>query len=253
VSLSAEPPAEALARDEALLDQVAPGGPTLVRWYTASAPAMVLGLGAWHHRQDVVDLARCQAAGVQLIARRAGGGAVLLDANMLCAAICVPLPDPRVPADLTASYHWLGEGLARALRQLGLADVERVDVAQARADVRALAARTDAPGRLLLDVCYGALSPHEVLVHRQPGGPGSKIVGLAQVRRRHAALFQLGLLLHDQSPLADLLRVEDEATRDELRQALRRRTVGLADVLPTPPDLGAIVQACNGALHAPAA
>ncbi len=32
---------------------------------------------------------------------------------------------------------------------------------------------------------------------------GAKVVGLAQVRRQHAALFQVGILLRDQSPLAD--------------------------------------------------
>ena len=31
---------------------------------------------------------------------------------MLCGAICVPLPDPRVGADLTESYRWLGEYFA---------------------------------------------------------------------------------------------------------------------------------------------
>jgi lipoate-protein ligase A len=249
VSLSAEPPAEALAHDEALLDQVVPDGPTCVRWYTVSAPAVVLGLGSWQQRGAIVDESRCRAVGVQLLARRAGGGAVLLDDGMLCAAICVPLPNPRVPADLTASYRWLGDGLAAALRALGVQRIERVEVAQARADVSALRTRTDPVGPLLLQTCYAALSPHEVVVYRQPGGP-SKIVGLAQVRRRHAALFQLGVLLRDQSPLADLLRVDAEATREQLRQALRQRTAGLADVLPAPPAPAAIIDAVCNALRA---
>ena len=63
--------------------------------------------------------------------------------------------------------------------------------------------------RLLLTTCYGALSPHEVVVGT------AKLVGLAQIRRRHAALFQFGILLQDQSPLADLLVVPDEPTREE--------------------------------------
>jgi hypothetical protein len=53
------------------------------------------------------------------------------------------------------------------------------------------------------------------------------LVGLAQIRRRHAALFQFGILLHEQSPLADFLNVPDEPTREQLRAELQRRTIGL--------------------------
>ena len=54
-----------------------------------------------------------------------------------------------------------------------------------------------------------------------------KLVGLAQVRRRRAALFMLGVLLEDQSRLADYLLVSDEPSREAVRTALRERTVGL--------------------------
>ncbi len=52
------------------------------------------------------------------------------------------------------------------------------------------------------------------------------------MRRRDRALFQMGLLLRDQSPLADLVHVPDEAVREAYRAELRRRTVGLAELLP---------------------
>jgi lipoate-protein ligase A len=74
---------------------------------------------------------------------------------------------------------------------------------------------------LLLAACYGALSPHELVVGH------AKLVGLAQVRRRHAVLYQFGILLQDQSRLADYLVVPNEHSRDEMRDALRKRTVGL--------------------------
>ena len=70
----------------------------------------------------------------------------------------------------------------------------------------------DAAARLLLDACYGALSPHEVV-----DATARKVVGLAQVRRRHAALFQVGILLRDQSPLADLLAFPTKRAREALR------------------------------------
>ena len=74
---------------------------------------------------------------------------------------------------------------------------------------------------MLLGTCYGALSPHEVVVG------SAKMVGLAQIRRRHAALFQFGVLLEDQSRLADFLIAPDARTREVLRNELRRRSIGL--------------------------
>jgi lipoate-protein ligase A len=223
LSLPAEAPGAALAADEALLEAVEPGGSPVVRWYTARAPAVVLGLGLHHRLAEVLDLDRCAQAGIEVIERRAGGGAVLLDQHLLCCAICLPLPDRRVPADLTDSYRWLGELFAARLRQAGLA-ARRVEVAEARADVQALRARSDPVAAGLLACCYGALSPHEVAIG------SAKVIGLAQVRRRHAALFQAGCLLRDQSDLADLLRLPDAATRDAVRQALRQRSRGLPEV-----------------------
>jgi lipoate-protein ligase A len=223
VTISAEDPREALAADEALLEHVKAGGPTLVRWYRVSAPAVVLGLGLRRRTAEVVDLERCSARGIEVLQRSAGGGAVLLDDGMVCCSVCLALPDARVGDDLTASYAWLGEEFAS---RLGL---RRVEVAEARADVAGLKARSDAVAGLLLSACYGALSPHEVV-----DAQGAKVVGLAQVRRRHAALYQVGILLRDQSPLADLLRVPDEATREALRDELRRRTAGVSGGLIQP-------------------
>jgi len=82
----------------------------------------------------------------------------------------------------------------------------------------------------LLATCYGALSPHEIVVDTAHGA--AKLVGLAQVRRRDAALFQFCVLLRDQSPLADYLRGASEPDREALRQALRQRTVGLESLTP---------------------
>jgi lipoate-protein ligase A len=174
-----------------------------VRWYTVASPAVVLGLALHHRREQVVDLQRCAQAGVEVLERAAGGGAVLLDDGMLCCAICLPKAD----ADLTESYRWLGDHFAA---RLGL---RRVEVAEARTDVASLR------GSPLLSTCYGALSPHEVV-----NASNAKVVGFAQVRRKHAALFQVGVLLRDQSALADFLRVDD---REALRRELQHRSAGL--------------------------
>jgi lipoate-protein ligase A len=237
LSLPAEPPREALARDEALLDEVQPGGPHLERWYVAASPAVVVGLGLRQRVSEIVDLARCEALGVDVMHRRAGGGAVLVGRdNMLCGAICVALPHPLLGDDLTGSYRWLGEHFSMRLADLGVRGARRVEVEEARSDVAALKSRDDGLSRLLLRTCYGALSPHEVAVGT------AKLVGLAQIRRRHAALFQVGVLLHDQSPLADFLTVPDEATREALRAALQHRTVGLGQLLDPMPDLSKVTE-----------
>jgi lipoate-protein ligase A len=208
VSLSAEPPREALAQDEALLQQVR--DQPLVRWYVVTAPALVLGLALHHRRAHVVDEDRSRASGVEVLDRSAGGGAVLLEpGGMLCCAVCLP----RGEADLTESYRWLGNHFSK---RLGL---RRASVLQARHDIAALREHN---ADLLLNTCYGALSPHEVV-----NAAGAKVVGFAQVRRRHAALFQVGILLRDQSRLADLLTTPDEAAREHLRAELKRRSAGL--------------------------
>jgi len=210
-TLSAESPREALARDEALLDQL--GQTSLARWYTVTSPALVLGLALHHRRDQVVDFERCRQAGVEVLDRSAGGGAVLLDEGMLCCTVAMADAD----ADLTESYRWLGEHFAQ---RLGL---RRVEVEEARADIAALRA---ANNQLLLNTCYGALSPHEVV-----NAQGAKVVGFAQVRRHHKALFQIGILLRDQSPLADLLQAGDEHDRETLRSELKRRSAALETLL----------------------
>ena len=219
MSLPAEDPRQALVLDEALLDSVGFEPEPLVRWWTASSPAVVLGLGLRHRLTSIVDIERCKAAGIQILERRAGGGALLLDENVLCGAIC--LSRASVAEDVTESYRRLGDLLASRLRSLGVADARRIDVNEARKDVATLRSRNDAVARILLTTCYGALSPHEVAIGE------AKLVGLAQIRRRHAALFQFGILRRDQSPLADFLQVPDEATREQLRAELRRRTIGV--------------------------
>ncbi len=224
MSLPAEHPRAALFRDEAMLDALLPGpvahsAAPLVRWWVASAPAVVVGLGLQHRLASIVDIERCRAAGVEVLERRAGGGAVLLDANMLCGAIC--LPRAGIADDVTESYRWLAELLLTRLRALGVSGARRIEVAEARADIATLKARDDAVSRILLATCYGALSPHEIATGT------AKLVGIAQIRRRHAALFQFGILRRDQSPLADYLQVPDELAREEVRQALRRRTIGI--------------------------
>ena len=196
-------PADGLAGDEALLSTVSTK--PLVRWWLPSVPAVVVGLRARPIMRGHV------------LKRQAGGGAVLVDEFMLCGAVCLPIAE--VVPDVTESYRWLGDLLTSVVGG------RRVDVDEARADVATLRAQADEAddvARLLLACCYGALSPHEVV-----DSADRKIVGLAQVRRRHAALFQIGILFRDQSPLADRLDIQPRH-REALRNELRRRSGALS-------------------------
>jgi lipoate-protein ligase A len=233
-----------LAANESLLDEVRSGGPAIVRWYVVDAPALVLGFAQRLRATDLVDAERCRATGVEMLERRAGGGLVLLDESMLCLAVALPLPHQLVPADLTESYRWLGEALASGLRARGIGSARCLEVAEARLGAAELAASDGQVSRLLGATCYGVPSPHEVVVGT------AKLAGLAQVRRRHAALFQAGILLRDQSPLAALVRVPDEAARAGLCRALAERTVGLDSLLACALGPAQIVRAVGPYLEA---
>ncbi|MGH8906572.1 MAG: lipoate--protein ligase family protein [Egibacteraceae bacterium] len=163
-----------LDRGLALLEELA-GDPTpTLRWYEASTPAIVLGRG---QRGAAVS-----AAAVDIVTRFSGGGAVLLDENILSLDILLPTGHPLLDGDLSAVFPQVGQAWVRALRGLGAADLQ---VWSAPATARRRGSDRD---QLLAAVCYATLGRGEVLAG------GRKLVGLAQRRRRQGALVQCGLL-----------------------------------------------------------
>jgi lipoate-protein ligase A len=206
--------AESIAADDALLDAVAAGAPATVAWYGYDAPSLILGYG---QRGPVADEAACAARGLPVLRRRGGGAAVLAEPGLLGLAVALPKGHPLNVDDVTAAYRWLGEAFVGPLIDLG-ASARLVDVPEARAD----AAAARGADRAL--VCFGSLSPFEVVVGRR------KLVGLAQIRRRGATLFQAGIYLgptvHE---IADLLAVPAER-RVDLATDLAARTTDLETV-----------------------
>ena len=72
-------------------------------------------------REDVVDRAALAAAGVDLVRRRSGGGAVLVEPERtVWIDVDVPVGDPLWSADVGRSFGWLGRTWAAALGALGL-------------------------------------------------------------------------------------------------------------------------------------
>lgn len=180
--------------------------------------ALILGS---RQRLDEVEPDAPDRAGVDVVKRYSGGGAVLLaPGRFLWIDVLLPRGDDRWVDDVAVSFHWLGDVWAEALRELGRpAEVHR-----------GLLEKT-AWGSL---VCFGALGPGEVTVG------GRKVVGFSQRRTRVGARFQC--LVHDAWQPADLLallrltpgerasaaadlasRAAGAAPLDELESAVLRR------------------------------
>ena len=164
-------------------------------------PALVLG-----STQDgaVVAADAAQAAGVEVVRRRSGGGAVLLvPGEVLWVDVVIPAGDPLWDADVGRAAWWLGAVWADALG--GGAVVHHGPLV------------TTPWSRL---VCFAGLGPGEVTA------AGRKLVGISQRRSRQAARFQCALYARwDPAALAALLAL-DEGRRATL-------VADLADVVAT--------------------
>lgn len=169
-------PRRLLARGVELLDRLEDDPTPALRWYRPTRTAIVLGRG------QARDLAATSTAEVEVLTRFSGGGAVLLDPDLLSLDVLVPAGNPLLDGDLTAVFSRVGHVWATALDELGVPDVavhHGAATARHQGDVRE---------RLLAAVCYATLGSGEVT------SGGRKLLGLAQRRRRPGALIQCGLL-----------------------------------------------------------
>ena len=68
-----------------------------------------------------VDQGACATAGVDIVRRRSGGGAVLVDApSLLWVDLVVPAGDPLWCADVGRAAWWVGEAWSEALDRAGM-------------------------------------------------------------------------------------------------------------------------------------
>ena len=228
--------AGALAGAEAMLDGLLASRQPAVRWYVVTPPALMLGAS---QRASDVDLKACRTAGIKLYKRAAGGTLVLADSTLAGLDVALPIAHPLVLSDVTQSYRWLGSAWREALRALEL-NAELVTVEAARADQRA--ARDGMRGPRV--ACFGGLSPYEVTVG------GRKVVGLAQVRRRHGVLLQSAVLLRWTPEALSALVPGDAGERGRLAAELRRRAAGLDELIGYDVSAETIVETTNDALSA---
>jgi lipoate-protein ligase A len=172
-------------------------------------PAVVLGST---QASDVVDAEAAEAAGLAVVRRRSGGGAVLVTPDdPVWIDVWVPVGHANWTLDVTHAFEWLGASWGAVLGGLGLCGVE---------------VQGPEPGactRWSSLVCFGGIGAGEVTCG------GRKMVGLSQRRNRYGAWFHGACVLHwDPQPLLDVLSLPD-AERSAAREGLAGAVIGLAD------------------------
>ena len=154
-----------------------------MRLLEVARPALVLG------STQAESIVVGDAAGVDVVRRRSGGGAVLVEPGRLVwVDVAIGRDDPLWHDDVGKAFHWLGAAWAAALGIAG-ATVHRGGLIRtAQSDL----------------VCFAGLGPGEVTVD------GAKAVGMAQRRTREGALFQCAVpLAWDPERLAALLGIQE--------------------------------------------
>ena len=177
-------------RVEVLRDGIAerivarPAGERSIVVYDVTRPTLVLGSS---QKDDAVDWERARERGVDVVRRRSGGSAVLVEpGSALWVDVTIPPDDRWWDDDVGRAFHWLGAVWAEVLIGAGVLASWHDGAMQ----------RTEwSPW-----VCFAGLGPGEVTVG------GRKVVGLSQRRTREGALFQCCAALHwEPERLLDLL------------------------------------------------
>ncbi len=138
----------------------------------ATDAALVLGS---RQSTDLVDRASLAAAGLGIVRRRSGGGAVIVRPDV-AAWVDVVLPHGIAPDDIRGSMVWIGERWMAAIAPL-LAEGS----GGRELDVHRGGMVTTAWSDLM---CFAGLGPGEVLLD------GRKLVGLSQRRTRLGVRIQ---------------------------------------------------------------
>lgn len=188
-----------------------PDHPRPAAWVLdATAPALVLGSA---QPDTDVDAARLHDAGLDLVRRRSGGGAVLVVPGACTwVDLVIPAGHPLWEDDIGRAMHWVGALWQRSLAAVGVESVVH------EGGMR--------PSEWSRRVCFAGLGPGEVV---DPSG--RKLVGVSQRRTRGAARFQT-VAYHD-DVIAEVLEVlaGDDAERERARVHLGAGTA----VVPSTP------------------
>ena len=193
-----------------------PVGERSVVAYEVAHPVLVLGSS---QGDDAVDWARAKERGVEVVRRRSGGSAVLVEPGAaVWIDVTIPGDDPLWDHDVGRAFHWLGAAWAEVLTGAGL-ECRWYDGPMRKTPWSAR-------------VCFAGLGPGEVTVE------GRKAVGLSQRRTREAVLFQCCAALRwEPGRLLDLLALDDA-----------ERARGAADLADVATGLGPGIDLVTGLL-----
>jgi len=137
--------------------------------HEVTAPALVLGSS---QSEAVVDTAACASAGVEVVRRRSGGGAVLLvPGEVTWIDVIVPARSPGWSDDVHGPMLWLGRHLVAAMAELCDEPLAVHDGAMQTTSWSSM-------------ICFDGLGAGEVTM------AGRKLVGISQRRTRLAARLQ---------------------------------------------------------------
>jgi lipoate-protein ligase A len=181
-------------------------GTRVARILQIDRPTVILGSG---QPDSDLDPAAVVRAGVQVVRRSSGGGAVLVDSGaVLWIDLIIPTGDPLWDTDVRRATWWVGEAWRDA--------VERVGAGPARLWQGGMQG-----GHWSRQVCFAGLGPGEVYIGSK------KVVGISQRRTRNAVLFQTAALLTwEPAALVALLAV-DGGTRPGIAAELHSLATGV--------------------------
>ncbi|MFH1409594.1 MAG: biotin/lipoate A/B protein ligase family protein [Nanoarchaeota archaeon] len=202
------PAALNMGLDEALMETVRETGQGVIRIY-GWAPSAI-SIGYFQGLKNEVDIDACKAAGVEIVRRLTGGGAVYHDTNGEVTYSIIG-PEKDFFKDILASYQEICGTVIKALESIGIKSV---------------------------------FQPiNDILAD------GKKISGNAQTRRG-GVLLQHGTLLYDVDvdKMFSLLKVDKEKIADKLIQSVKKRVTSIKQLKDIP--FSDVVKAVDEAFQA---
>lgn len=153
--------------------------PQVLLWQYDQA-AIILGCS---QRPDADQLSRAENAGLSLVRRRSGGGAVLAGPWMLSVTVFIPPTHTLANQNIIEIFSWLEAVWISTLTTCGV-PCKGVDQAMIEQS-KTISQKEDVTW-----ACYASLSHGEVV-----SLDGRKLVGLAQIRKRKGIALVSGLHL----------------------------------------------------------
>lgn len=145
-----------------------------------------------------------QALGIEVVRRRSGGGAVLVEeSDIVWFDVLIPRDDILWNDDVGHAFMWLGNAISDVLSTaFGVANVNLHDGALIQT-------------KWSRKVCFAGLGPGECTVNNK------KVVGIAQRRTRAGAMFQVSINKRfDAEKLARLLDIPNDVVRLEIAESV---------------------------------